>query len=271
MAVIRGFRSANVVACFEETAGGGDIFDINAARNAPAKTPSNYLDKLIWHPSLFQYEIAAGPTNVAINHTALATKDTYSVVSLSGLSIGLTPPSGSSIGFLIQGDTRVTDILLYTHGLGYVPKFMVSLNGRRVPDGWMVQVDTTTGSYRRVSVFATSSGIYLREHAVSTSNNLAAVTLTYRVMVFRTRAADPSKPMWSLASGAMQLGWGIIDTTRKYLRRTGTGDTPFALNMGRTIDIKNGGARSASGGVVTSDPRYNGSMAAPSYINVGVD
>lgn len=270
MAVHRGFSNEGIAACYEEAPGGGTLFDINAPRNAPAKSPAEHLDKVIWHPRCFQYEIAAGPSDVAITHTALATKNTYYVVSTGGGSVGPFPPTGASIGFLVQGDQRTSDILLFSHGLGYVPKFMVSLDGRRVPDGFIVQQDSR-GGHRRISVFATAGGIYLRESAVSTDIDLAAVAMTYRIMVFRTRAPDPTKPLWAASGGDMQLGRGIIDTTRRYLRRVGAGDTPFALNLGPTIDIRNGGARAASGGVVTSESRYNGSMSAPSYIAVGVD
>lgn len=266
---LRGFKDHGIVACFDEAPGGGAIFDINAARNAPAKTPADHLDKLIWHSALYQYEIAAGPVDVTISHTALATKDTWHTVSTGGYDFGGSAPVGSTIGFRNRGDVRVSDILLYTHGLGYIPKFMVALDGRRVPDGFIIQVDTN-GGHRRVSMFATTTGIYLRESAISTDINLVAVSKTYRVMVFRTRAPDPAKALWSGSGAAMQLARGIIDTTRRYLRRTGAGDTPFALNLGRTIDIKNGGSRSASGGVVVSDPRYNGTMAAPPYVSVGV-
>lgn len=263
------YDATGVVACYEEASGGGDIRYISSPRNAPAANPAAHLDKLIWHSALYQYEIAAGPVDVSVTHTALATKDTWHTVSTGGYDPAGPSPSGSTIGFLIKGDSRVTDILLYTHGLGYVPKFMVSLDARRVPDGFIVQ-SNANGCYRRVSVFATPTGIYLREHAVSTDINLAAVSKTYRVMVFRTRAPDPAKALWSGSGASMQLARGIIDTTRRYLRRTGAGDSPFALNLGPTIDIKNGGARSASGGVVVSDPRYNGSMAAPAYVSVGV-
>jgi hypothetical protein len=146
---------------------------------------------------------------------------------------------------------------------------MVSLDGRRVPDGFSVQNDAS-GGHRRVSVFANAFGIYLREFAVSTNAALPAANRTYRVQVFRTRAPDPAKPLFSGSGGNLQLGRGIIDTTRRYLRRTGVGDSPFALNLGPTIDVRNGAARSASGGVITSEPRYNGSMAAPTFISVGV-
>ena len=270
MALIRGNIFSNVVACYDEAVGGGDMFDINAPRNAPAKTPSDYLDKLIWHQRCFQYEMPVAPADVAITHAALATANTYYVVSAYSVSPGgPTGPGTSEIGFVVQGANRITDILLLTHGLGYVPKFMVSLDGRRVCDGFVVYSDAS-GSHFRVSVFATATGIYLRESAVATNTSLAAVAKTYRVMVFVNRAPDPSKPMFGKAGAAMTLGRGIIDTSRRYLRRTGSGDSPFALNLGTTLDIKNGGSRSASGGVVSSEPRYNGSMAAPPFISVGV-
>jgi len=269
MAVHRGFSGANVVACFEEADGGGSLHDIDAPRNAPAKSPAEHLDKIIWHQRCFQYELAAGPVDVPVTHTALATKNTYYVVSTGGGSIGPFPPTDSSIGFLVQGDQRTSDILLFSHGLGYVPKFMVSIDGRRVPDGFIVQQDSR-GGHRRISVFATAGGIYLRESAVSTDIDLATVARTYRVMVFATRPPSPSLPMWSGQDDDMQLARGIIDTKRHYLRRTGAGETPFALNLGPTIDIRNGGARSASGGVVTSEPRYNGAMPAPSFVSVGI-
>ena len=264
------YDNADVVACFDEAAGGGDIHYLSSPCNAPAANPAAHLDKVIWHSALFQYEVAAGPTNVTINHTALATKDTWHTVSTGGYNPAGPSPSGSTIGFVVIGDVRTSDILLYTHGLGYVPKFMVALDGRRVPDGFMVQIDAN-GGHRRVSVFATTTGIYLRENAISTDIDLVAISKTYKVMVFRTRAPNPSLPLWSGNGSDMQLARGIIDTSRRYLRRTGAGDSPFALNLGPTLDVKNGGARSASGGVVVSDPRYDGAMAAPSYVSVGVD
>ena len=269
MAVHRGFIGANVVACYDEASGGGDMFDINAPRNAPAKSPASHLDKIIWHQDLFQYEIAAGPADVTINHTALAGKTTTYNVAAGGYYVGA--PTPSSISFSVQGDTRETNIAVLAHGLGYVPKFMAALSGRRLPDGYIVQL--VGGKYRRVSAWADATYIYLRESAVSGADGdaLPAVSLTYRVMVFALPTPSPSEPMFGMASGILTVARGIIRTSRKYLRRTGSGDSPFAMNLGPTMDIKNGGSRTASGGVVVSEARYNGSMAAPPYISVGVD
>lgn len=272
---IRGFKNEGIVACFDRTPGVpspsfDQTFDINHPENAPAKSPASHLAKLIWHSALFQYEIAAGPVDVTVNHEALA-----------GLTTTWTlPPGGSwggdaggtgSISYNVAGQTRERNIVLLNHGLGYVPKFMVSLSGRRVPDGYIVQL--VGGNYRRASMWADATNIYLREAAASgaAGNDLPAVSLTYRVMVFRTRAPDPAKALWSGSGSGMQLARGIIDTARKYLRRTGAGDSPFAMNLGRTMDVQNGGTRTASGGVIVSEPRYGGSMPAPPYISVGVD
>jgi hypothetical protein len=266
---IRGFQSAGVVACFDEPNQTGAIGDLNAPRNAPAKSPQDHLDKMIFHSALFQYEIVAGTTDVTVNHTALAGKTTTWALPAGGMwGPGAPPPN--SITFVTIGDTRQTDIQIFNHGLGYIPKFMVSLDGRRLPDGYMVQLQGG-GEYRRVSAWANASSIFLRESAVSSNAALSGVSRTYKVMVFANRAPNPSRPLFGKEGARLTLARGIIDSGNKYLRRTGVGDTPFALNLGPTIDIRNGGSRTASGGVVVSEPRYNGSMVAPPFTSVGVD
>jgi hypothetical protein len=268
---IRGFPAQDVVACFVEPNTTGAIDDYNAARNDPVKNPKNHLDKIIFHSDFYQYEIAAGPTDVLVNHTALAGKTTTYVVAAGGYFIG--SPTPGAIFFNTLGDVRTTDIAILNHGLGYVPKFMVSLGGRRLPDGYMVQL--SGGNYRRVSVWANTTHIYLRESAVSggAGDDLPATSQTYKVMVFRNRAPNPTQPLFGkdVTNTYMILARDIINSARKYLRRTGVGDTPFALNTGRTMDVSNGGTRTASGGVVVSEPRYNGAMSAPPYVSVGVD
>lgn len=269
MAVFRGFIAADIVACYEEAPGGGDIFDINAPRNAPAKFPFAHLDKLSWHSDFFHYEVAAGPVDVPVNHAALAGKTTTWSLPAGGNWIGV--PAPNSISFVTQGDSRETSIAIFAHGLGVIPKFIVSLNGRRVPDGYMVQL--AGGNYRRVSVFADETHIWLRESAVSgaAGDPLPAVTLTYRVMVFSARGKDPAKPLFGRSGNVVSIARGLIKTTERYLRRTGAGDTPFALNLDKTMDIRNGGGRTGSGGIAVSEPRYNGTMPAPPFISVGVD
>lgn len=261
-------NSPNTVACFEETAGGGDPQDINSARNAPAKTPANYLDKITWHSDLFQYEIAYGPTTVTVNHPSVAASTLYYGVTWNGGSF-FGSPTPQGVYFVVQGTESVTDHLLVTHGLGYVPKVMVVYDGRILPTGHTVQLSGSNS--RRVSVYVTSTGVYLRDLGISSNTALSAISLNYTVLVFRNPTANPLKKLFEYGVAGMSLARGIVDTSKKYLRRTGVGDSPFSLNMGPTLDVQNGGVRSATGGITVSDPNYSGSMAAPSYVSVGVE
>lgn len=263
-----GFPNApTIVACYDETPGGGDPQDINAPRNAPALDPASYLDKITWHSSLFQYEIAYGPTVVTVNHPAVAGIVVYHGVIWNAGSFSSTTPAG--VAFAVAGQVVTTDHLLVTHGLGYVPKVMVVYNGSMLSMGQVVQISGQTS--RTVTIYATSSGVYLREVAISSDVSLPATSLNYTVLIFRNPTPNPLKKLFQYAVSGLSLAKGIVDSSKKYLRRTGVGDSPFSLNLGPTIDAENGGVRYATGGVVVSEPRYTGSMAAPPYVQVGVD
>ncbi|WEK05784.1 MAG: hypothetical protein P0Y65_05875 [Candidatus Devosia phytovorans] len=266
---IRGFDTEGVVACFDEMPGGGAVFDIDAPRNAPVKNPAQHLDKIVFHSDFDQYEIAAGPVDVSINHAALPTKTT--VIGVSSGGGGWGPVFTPAVSVEIISDFRQTNTLLFAHDLGYVPKFMIALAGRRVPDGYVVQ--NAAGSYRRrVAFWANSTGIFVRDSASAAAVACPAITLDYRVLVFRNSEADPAKPLFSGGPGEpLILARGVIDSSKKYLRRTGVGDTPFAQNLGRTLDCNNGSMASASGGVVITEAGYGGSLPAPPFISVGVD
>lgn len=254
MGVIRGFDAEGIVACFEEEAGGGAMFDIDAPRNAPAKTPIAHLDKVTWHSSFDQFELAVGPSDVTINHTSLAA---------ASVTTGI-----GSITSTVYGARRVTDILLLTHGLGYKPRAKVTIGGRVVVSGQIIQ--DLTDRVRIVSVFTTTTGVYLRETAFSSSSALPAFDQAYRVYVFRQAQANPSAPLFSNSGGLTTIAREIIRSDRKYLRRTGVGDEEFSIDSGPTLDIANGSKRVANGGVLTTESGYTGSMTAPSYVMVGL-
>ena len=230
------------------------MFDIDAPRNAPAKTPISYLDSVTWHSTFDQFELAAGPTDVTINHTSLAAA---SVVTGIG-----------SVSLTIYGDRRVTDILLLTHSLGYKPRVKVTISGRVVVSGQIIQ--DLTDRVRIISVFTTTTGVYLRETAFSSSSALPAMNQDYRVYVFRQATPNPSAPLFTNGGSLMTLAREIIRSDRKYLRRTGVGDEEFSIDSGPTLDIANGSKRVANGGVLTTESGYTGSMAAPAYVMVGL-
>lgn len=259
---IRGFPSHDLVACFDEAPGGGDIEDINAPCNAPAKTPANYLTSLIWHSDLFQYEVAL-EASVTINHAGLGVSTL--TIGTNGFSIG---GGGASVTANINGAITSADYLLATHGLGFIPTAMVALDGRMLPSGFLAQL--SGGSLRELAPFVTTSGVYIRDTSISSSVALPPISLTYRVMVFNSRAKNPAMPLFGGSPTTMNMARGIIDGSRKYAKQVAVGESPYSINIGPTLDIANGRVRSATGGIVQTEPSYSGSFAAPAFRNIGL-
>lgn len=169
----------------------------------------------------------------------------------------------------ILGDVRTTDIALYSHGLGYEPKIMLAYGGRVLPSGYMIQNDGS-GLNRTIAPWASSSTVYLREVAISSASTLGAVSRDYKLIVLRNAAPNPALPAMSGDGVDIQIGRGLIDSTKSYLRKVGVGDSPFSLDNDYGIDDNNGRLRTAAGGVVVTESGYGGSMVAPPFIQVGV-
>lgn len=261
MPVFRGFPVEGVVAVFEEPNTIGDIEDFDAPRNGPAKNPAAHVGSVYWHSGFFQYELVSSIQSVTVNHTALNGRtQTYG----GGVGVWSTFPAIVGVG-----QSRATNFTLVTHGLGYVPLSMVSLDGVLVCPGHPVQMIGTDGRTRSVSAYATSSIIGLREAAKSTQNTLSAVSVTYQVLVLRTPAVSSALPIFGLDGTSVVLGRGKVRTDRQYLRRVGSGDTPYVMPMGPVGDISNGRRRVVLGTTVITEPGYDGSFTGPSYITVG--
>ena len=267
MAVIRSFETENIVACYEEATGGGAIGDFDAPRNAPAKNPGAHIDKVTWHIDFFQYELAMPIQTVVVNHATLAGRESF--WGPQNMFWMFDPTYVSAISYSVPGQTAVAQHTLVTHNLGYVPLAFVAYNGRMVMPGVAVQT-ASDGRSRFVSAYATSSVIGLREVYNSSDAALPGVSRTYQVIIFRVPAIDADLPLFSRRAGRVVIGRGKIDTDRQYLRRTGSGDTPFDIDLGPTIDIDKGRARIVTGGSATTEAGYAGSFAGPDYIAVGV-
>lgn len=268
--VIRGFPTENIVACFLEAAGGGNIQSINAACNAPAKSPHLHLSSVYWHSDFFQYELAKPLTTKTINHDSLSGRTRYYGTSTSdGLKNGSSSPPDTGIYISGSGAIRTDSITLLTHNLGYVPLCFVAYGGRMLTNGTLVQTQSG-GRSRYVGAFATSSIVGLLETAISTDDDLDDVSRTYQVLVFRNPDPDSDRALFGKEGNNLVLGRGKIDTSRQYLRRVAAGESDFDIDLGRTIDIKGGGVRVATGGNKVSDSKYSGSFDGSDYISVGV-
>jgi len=187
----------------------------------------------------FLYLSVTDADTVTVNHTLCAG------VSGTGYSVGNGAQNTGTTAPIANGQVRVSTIDLVTHGLPYVPQFSVLHQGRIVSAGMVVQ--TAESRVRRVSAFATSTKICLREVAISSENDLAAVSLDYTVLVFANPDANPAKPFLRIKPDEeICLAWGKVTDSQRVLRRTEPGDATFYIPIDRTIDIKNGAVRNIS-------------------------
>ena len=231
------FNSPLTAAGYTEAAGGGAIDDINAPRNAPAKTPASNLDKISVHSSLDYLEAAFGPTTVTVNHALVAAG---------------SPPAGLSINF--GWATTAVDHLLFTHNLGYLPIAFVKVGNNQLSPGMPVQVQGD-GGCRYASFSVTETGLYLHESASVGTSNLAAVSLDYTFVIMKQPTAPSGGRMFefSEATGVLKLAGGKVRSDRKYAQVATDGEL-YGIAAGKNIDLANGAPRFVRPDGVAIDP-----------------
>lgn len=264
---IRGFPTQGIVACFNEPDTGGSIEDFNASRNAPARDPGSYISYVQWHINFFQYELAYPVQTVNINHPGIAGSQKYWGPA-DQFWMG-SPTYTSSISYRVPGQTLSTDHALFYHNLGYVPLAFVAYNGNMLMPGVAVQIESD-GRSRFVSPYINTSFVGLREVYNSSIDGMGGVTRTYQIMVFKVPAAEAQRALFGNEGANVILGRGKIDTSKQYLRRVGSGDTPFDIDRGPTVDINSGRTRIVSGGDYITESGYGGSFNGSPYVAVGV-
>lgn len=256
MRVLRGFPAQGVVACFTEPvppASQAEQLDINSPCNAPAANPMAHLDRVAFHSSFFNYELAVPMQTITVTHPRVVTSTTV-----------WGAPGAISVSITGTGREDIRSLL--THNLGYTPLVMVSYQDVMVISGTAVQVEAQGARF--ISVWANNSEVGLGESAYCGPTDLPEAARTYQVMVFRTPAPNPALPLFSGDNDSFQIGRGMINSDRSYLKRDPNG--VFDMDLGRTLDITNGGARMVSGGVTRSDNWYNGGFTGSPFIPVGV-
>jgi hypothetical protein len=257
-AVILSDVGTGVVAIIDDASGGGAFTDSAALRNRPAVDPGNWLAENKFNSELDYYELVGSVYTTTVTHAALT----------GGLTQNIEVAYNAYLR--IYGQHRQTDIPIYTHGLGYVPSYMIALGGSRLPAGIPTQVGADWGAGRLVSHWADATNIYLHEDAFSGSTTLAAQALTYQVMVFAQPVADPDVPplFFDNATGVLKLGRGKVRSDRHYLRKALSGESSFDINLGVTGALSNGAIKVVSGGNVYAEPGFTASFPGPAYVPV---
>lgn len=256
---VRFYADSSRVAIYEEAPGGGDPLEPGSSMNRPILDPIGWISNIFFHSDLNYYGIAAKNLNAVVNHPAIG-----GLVRNAGDNDG---DAGSS-EVSINGQGVVNTHSLITHNLGYVPRFFCIYDNRLVPQGIPVQSQDNSRA-RFVTAYATPNEIRLFDLGWSSNLTLDATTKTYQVIVFRTPAKDASLPMLEMNPGSVIFGQGKFRFTEPHLRVSGAGDTNFAIAMGKTAAIKNGGVRAytPNGSYIDFGP-YNGGLSSPPFINV---
>lgn len=217
---------------------------------------------LIRFSSDFQYFSNSLRVNgINVNHSAVA--------GVTGT--GYSPPSASApTGPIANGQVVTGNKLLYTHGLGYVPQFMVLFNGAIVSGGTVVQQTSDRLKSRKVSAYATTTEIRLRDIGISNTDALPAATISYDLIIFRDPAPIPGAPLAHIRidGNPIILGHGRITSEQPPLRRVVGAEPFFYLPRTRIADMRNGAYRT----ITPSGPRdigsYNGSFFTADFLKV---
>jgi hypothetical protein len=191
-----------------------------------------------------------------------------SVAGVTGSGYTIPSSGGFATGPIANGQIVVTDKLLYTHSLGYVPQFMVLYNGAIVYGGTCVQQTADRLKARFVSAYATTTEIRLQDIGISNSDALPAASVSYDVLIFRDPSPIGGDPLYRNTPDEITLGYGRITSEQRPLRRAVGAEGFFYIPLDRTSDIRNGAYRTISpAGAVDLGP-YFGSFFSAEYIKV---
>lgn len=212
---------------------------------APYKDPDAHVRAIHTHSDWDRFVQALDPTTTTINHDAYDA-DPGTVI--------VTP------NLIVAYDTEylVTRPLL-THGLPYVPDFQVQIIGvdnQLLPQGYPIQHDAT-GGRRFIIPYANETAVGIQERVLPSQSGLPAISVTYRVIAFRTPGDVPGAHQFMANLDELMLARGRIDSDVPGLRRAVTGESgQFFISLVDNIGLDNGQARfrAPDGTVVTTGP-----------------
>jgi len=240
MIIFRVDEATGRAAIYEEAPGGGDTEDNNALMHRPFMDPGSWLANIYFHTDLDYMEVSHGPTAVVVSHAAVAAG------SLGGANF-------NAASTMVYTGSPATHELL-THGLGYVPDFMVVVNDDLVYPGRAVQ-SLADGRTRSICAYADTNKVYLREWYIQSASVMPAISATYTVLVFKRPPAPSGDVVYRFdeSTGILQMGKGKFSSDRRYLQ-VRSGGLPFGFPLGKTIDRKNGAPRLVDPDATITEP-----------------
>lgn len=225
-----------------------------ADKMSPYKDPVNNLESVVFCSDFSYYAKAPGfPVDVAVTHAAV-TADGGTVIGA-----GFTVTSYTSV---TETDTKLAD-----HNLGYLPSFMVSLNGIEYPSGCPIQ-SNGSGSRRCVTFYADTTSIYVHDNSRPSSVGLPSIAVTYHVTVFRSPDPVAGVPLYQASATRVRLGYGKVDSNDTVIRDPQVGEPFYTIPASSVCDISNGrpfwvltdGTRFDLTGLLFSTGGYNGTL-----------
>lgn len=229
-------------------------------RMAPFDDPVEHFD-LIRFCSDFQYfSSAIRVDGISVSHSLVA--------GVTGSGYSAPSASSGSTGPIANGQLVTTNKLLYTHSLGYAPQFIVLYNDVIVAGGTVVQMTADRRKARKVSAYATSTEIRLRDIGISSTDDLPAATISYDLIIFRDPAVVPGAPLFRASPSGVTLGYGRITSEERPLRRVVGAEDYFYLPRTRIADIRNGAYRTISPSGPQDVGTYTGNFFSADYLKV---
>lgn len=242
-------------AVFERAAGSGDVRSYDADVNAPAKYPMDHLDKVLLHSDFDYFPLLAGPTDVTVS--------LGSVAGVTGSNVGTTNIIITPVGQTVPAE----NVLITFEEQDTPPRYKIAYQGAVLTSGTEIQ---SSAGGRFVTHYATTTQIILVDVASSTNETIGSMSSDFEVVVFGSPEADPSKNLGRLSPDATYLARGKIDISKPPLRRVRDGESSFDINLGPTMDIKNGAITVRSGGNTYAEAGYDGSFSGPDYVPIGL-
>jgi len=153
--------------------------------------------------------------------------------------------------------------------LGAAVPFIGFYSGAQVPSGTVVH--QLGQSVRAVSIYVTSTNVYLYEQWVTFDDTLPAVSRTYKIFLFQTLFTAAGTTSIHIEPGSFHAGFGKLSTDYRYLREKAV-SPDFYVGASPVADVQGGGLKVvlSNGGVAYNASTYTGAFTGSGGTGVAI-